>query len=160
MFKTTCATLIAATLALSPVGARPVLADKNSDTAAAVLLGALAIYGISQASKKDKKKPEPTPEPVVATHTHTFTSHHARRYQLVRYGHGILPLSCLRAPTGLGKGQPDDMVLPDKCLSNVNYRGLLPRSCETYYTTKKGKSRAAYSASCLTSRGFLIGGKP
>ena len=160
MFKTTCATLIAATLALSPVGARPALADKNADVAAVALLGALAVYGLSQANKKKNKTSEPVPEPVKATHSHSFTSAKARRYQLIRYGHGIVPLSCLRAPSGLGQNQPSDMVLPDKCLTNANYHGLLPQVCETYYTTKKGKSRAAYSASCLTSRGYLIGGRP
>lgn len=160
MFKSTCATLIAATLILTPMSARPALADKNSDIAAAALLGALAIYGISKSSKKKSNHAEPAPVEVKAQHSHTFTSHKARRYQLVRYGHGILPLSCLRAPSSIGKGQPDHMVVADKCLSNAGYRGLLPAACETYFTSAKGKSRAGYSAGCLTSRGFLIGGRP
>jgi len=165
MIRTAQASFFAVALAVSPIGAAPALADKNSDIAAAAVLGALAIYGISQSNKKNKKKKEAAAAPAAApvqVPSHSFSSSKSKSYQTVRYGHGILPLSCMRvtdSSAANSRNRDTSYALADRCLQRSGYQGRLPRSCETWIPGKNGQ-RAAYSAECLINKGYLVGGRP
>lgn len=156
MKRSLSALAISGALAISPTHAR---AEDGAAIAAAALLGALAIYGLSE-QKKDKKTSSTTEvkhtKHTTNSHSHSFSSGARKGYQRVPYGHSILPLHCVRGG-GHGKNGYQSLVVSDSCLSKANYRGWLPRKCETWFSGKKS-DRPGYGVGCLVDRGFLIGG--
>jgi len=144
------AAALAASMTFTPIGAAPAAADNARDIAA-VALGALAIYGIAQANKSSSSSKKAR----VSTKTPPHVARHRfsgpKSYQPVRYGHSIVPLSCLRRA---GNAQ----VISDRCLQEANYQGRLPGNCETWINSSRGRS-PAYGANCLAKHGYLIGGR-
>lgn len=152
MIRPLSATLLAAVLAFSPMGAGVAHADRTSDIAAAAIIGGLLIYGISEAEKKKRK----TQQSQQTTRHATYPSH-AAPGQRKKWNKRVLPVQCLRTVESRSSSyRRGRQVVGTRCLREFGVRADLPRACATRFPTHNG-TRQGYSANCLLDRGYVLG---
>ena len=145
MFKSGFAFILSAVMVvtnLAPATAQAAGHKSNEDAIGALLFGALAIYAISEISKKDK--------PPVAAYTHKNAPKAKRKPRPNRY---VIPARCLRrfeTHNGIRRG------VKARCVDRFAPRVSLPDRCLRRLRTVNGK-RMIYGKKCLRKNGYLFG---
>ncbi|KIN75310.1 hypothetical protein Z945_139 [Sulfitobacter noctilucae] len=174
MYRKFIATVSAAAIALTALGALPAAAaDRDTTRALAAILGIAAVGAlIHQNNKKDKKKVQThrKPSPVYQKPRHVAPKRHTPKYVQPSYktprGHGVkprplpqrvnrklLPQQCFRT-FDTRKGRV--AMFGNRCLQR-NFAGSnrLPQQCQSMYRTPRG-NQVGYDARCLRDRGYSL----
>lgn len=165
MYRKFIATIAAASIALTALGALPAAAgDRETARAIAAILG-LAVVGKIIHDRKDRKKKARAPKPAPDQPVYRIPEYKKPGYQPPRYtqprprplpdrvNRKLLPQQCLRSfKTRHGHVR----MFPDRCLHrNYGFVNLLPQQCRYTFDTRKG-NRRGYEARCLRDRGFRL----
>lgn len=136
------ATILAASLTITAIGAAP--ARAGNDDLARFLFGATALVIIGNALSDSNGSAAPAPRPRDHDYVHVPRVNRAK----------VLPRQCQRrARTALGH---KTKVLGAKCL-NRNYTRAhrLPQNCRLPFWTQNGR-RPGYLQNCLTQQGYTL----
>lgn len=143
---------LAATIALTSIGATPAMAKPS--TGVRILQGLAALYIVSRVLDNDNKVAPQTVQPRV-TRRHVEPRRHVQpRYREVqpRNRPGRLPERCFRkfrTYDGAVRGYSS------RCMSNNAPFLDLPRACKTRVSTDRGM-RKIYRARCLRQHGYDV----
>lgn len=176
MYRKFIATITAAAIALTAIGAVPARAGEN-DTArvVAAILGLAVVGKIIHDKKKDRDANRHEPAPVQQVHKQHPPRYDSPRYDPPRYdpprydqqyGHKpqarplpervnrkLLPGQCLRSlETRHGKVR----MFGNRCLQrNYSFAHRLPQHCNFSFKTRDGYRRG-YEARCLRDAGYRL----
>lgn len=172
MYRKFIATVAAASIALTILGALPAAAgDRRTVNTIAAIVG-LAVVGKIIHDRNDKKKQashhQSKPEYRAPTYDRPIRqkpTYGAPAYQPPRYGQPkprplpdrvsrkLLPQECLRrVKTHRGHVR----MFASRCLQrNYSYTHRLPRQCNYTFNTRRG-DRRGYEARCLREHGFRL----
>ncbi len=163
MYRKFIATITAASIALTALGAAPAFAnDQQTARTIAAILGLAAVGAIIHENRKDKKKKEVdyeryTPKPIYEQPTRDYQPpryHQPKPRPLPhRAQRKLLPQECFRTfETRRGKVR----MFGARCLNRkYDFAHRLPRQCEYTFTTKRGERRG-YEARCLRDQGYRL----
>lgn len=133
--------------AASTLSATPVQASSESDTIAALLFGAAALYMVIDANDDDKKN----------KNSSNSSSKHNHKNDNGYKTSKVLPSQCVRSTKDRRSGSRNqNTYMSKKCLQNAGFDNSLPRNCSASYETNNGHRRG-YSTSCLMNKGYVIG---
>ncbi|MEW9919960.1 hypothetical protein AB2B41_10110 [Marimonas sp. MJW-29] len=166
MHRKFIATIAAASIALTALGAVPASAgERETARAIATILG-LAVVGklIHDRNERKKERRQEYHAPVYDKHG-PKVQHHTPRYTPPAYHHfeprplpqrvnrKLLPQECFRSfDTRRGKVR----MFPARCLQrNYAFADRLPRQCEYVFRTPNG-DRRGYEARCLRDQGYRL----
>lgn len=167
MYRTFIATITAASIALTVLGATPVRAGENDAAKAIAAILGLAVVGKIIHDRNDKKKRVNNHQqrPVHRTPDYNKPEYKKPAYQPPRYtqpkprplpdrvNRKLLPHQCLRSfNTHRGKVR----MFGKRCLKrNYKFANRLPQQCQYIFDTPRG-DRRGYEARCLRDRGFRL----
>lgn len=166
MYRKFIATITAASIALTAIGAAPAFAGNRETTQAIATILGLAVVGKLIHDRNDRKKDRHQnstpayhpPKPHVQQHhtpNYTPPAYHEPKPRPLpqRANRKLLPKQCFRSfETYRGKVR----MFPSRCLNrNYDYAYRLPRQCEYTFNTPRGERRG-YEARCLRDRGYRL----
>lgn len=159
MYRRFIATIAAASIAITAIGAVPAHAgDRDTVRALAAILG-VAVVGkiIHDNNKKKRANHQPAPvynPPYTAPPRHNPPRYNPQPRPLPRHvNRKLLPKQCFQSfDTRRGKIQ----MFGERCLQN-NFRHVksLPRNCQYKFGTPNGL-RSGYEARCLRDAGYRL----
>ena len=153
MYRKFIATVSAAAIALTAMGATPAFADdRDAARALAAILGIAVVGALIHESNKDKKRK-------VHRHTHRPKHHAHKPHHLKprplpkRANRKLLPQRCFRS---VQTYQGNFRMFGQRCL-NKHYAHVnsLPNRCRYVVPTPNGKRRG-YEARCLRDAGYRL----
>lgn len=163
MYRKFIATVSAAAIALTALGAVPAAAgDRDNARALAAILGIAAVGAIiHQKNKKDKKqtyshRPAPVYQPP-QRHAPSYAPprHHQPKPRPMpqRVDRKLLPQQCFRTyDTNRGRVA----MFANRCLQkNYQFSNRLPQQCNYVFRTPQGEQRG-YDARCLRDQGYRL----
>lgn len=162
MYRKFIATVTAASIALTALGAVPAAADQRQTMNALAAILGIAVVGKIIHDRNDRKKQANNhqPEPVYRTPEYKKPVHQPPRYTQPRprplpdrVNRKLLPQECLRSfKTRHGKVR----MFANRCLKrNYKFANRLPQHCQYVFDTPRG-DRRGYEARCLRDRGFRL----
>ncbi|MEL7301582.1 MAG: hypothetical protein AAFM92_14470 [Pseudomonadota bacterium] len=138
MLKPFAALLLSGVIAVTSLSPTPARAADGEDLAA-LLFGALILYGIAEAAKDDRRKKAAT-----ATRQVRPQPNLAKR----------LPKHCIRATAAHGRGGPPQFF-GYRCLrTSFPHYAKLPEQCFRRFATAQGP-RPGFGPRCLRRAGFV-----
>ena len=169
MYRKFIATIAAASIALTALGASPAFAgEKETARAIAAILG-LAVVGKLIHDKNERKKerreevsrgyhnPQPSKphRPEYRAPSYTPPAYHTPKPRPLpdRVNRNLLPQQCFQSfDTRRGKVR----MFPSRCLErHYTYAYRLPPQCEYIFDTPRG-NRRGYEARCLRDKGYRL----
>jgi hypothetical protein len=163
MYRRFIATITAAAIAITAIGALPAAADeRDTARALAAILGLAVVGKIIHDNRKDDRVQRHQPAPVYRQKQHKQQVYNPPRYQNQhvqprplpqRVDRKLLPGQCLRSfDTRGGKVR----MFGRKCLNNnYQYTRRLPQQCLQVFRTNRG-DRQGYEARCLRQNGYSL----
>lgn len=169
MVRKSVAAVCAIAMGLTTVSATPARAMDASDTLAALLFGAAAIYIISEVGDDDDPKHQPDPEPAKVKHRHAGGLVHSHVLPHANHGHAhdhdahpprphaskVLPRNCrYKKRIVLHNADADEVYYKASCLKTYPVAHGLPRTCRITVRGNGGDTQL-YSSSCLKRYGYV-----
>jgi hypothetical protein len=168
MYRRFIATIAAASIALSTVGAPAYAGNRDTTRALAAILGLAVVGKIIHDNNKDKKQAQqhqrrdsdthrPAHKPPRYTqkqHQPQYNQHKPQARPLPRnVDNKLLPGNCFNSyKTRQGRVQ----MFGSHCLNNsYHFANRLPRQCLSVFSTPRG-NRRGYEARCLRDRGYRL----
>lgn len=163
MYRRFIATITAASIAITAIGALPAAAnERDTARALAAILGLAVVGKIIHDKNKDDRVQRHQPAPVYRQEQHKQQVYNPPRYQKQhlkprplpqRVNRKLLPGQCLRSfDTRRGKVR----MFGRNCLNNnYRYAGRLPQRCLSVVKTNRG-NRQGYEARCLRQNGYSL----
>ncbi len=144
MTKKIIASVLAATIAMTSVGATPAIAKPSEGVR--ILQGLAALYVISRVieGNKDDRRPAMTPNP---RQDHVTRNPPRQRRHMLN-----VPSQCLKT---FNTRRGETQAYGSRCVKNNAPRLSLPQDCKRRISTDRGR-RIVYGRHCLRQHGYSV----
>jgi len=156
MYRRIITTIVAASIAITAIGATPARADdRDVARALAAILGIAVVGKIIHDKKKDKQRAVTRHQPAPVYQAPRHRTHKVQPRPLPRHvrNNKLLPKQCFRSfDTRRGTVQ----MFGNRCLqNNFRHANRLPQHCKVQARTHQGR-RIGYDARCLRDAGYRL----
>lgn len=156
MYRRFIATIAAASIAITALGAAPARADNKDLARALAAIAGIAIVGkIIHDKKKDKERAATRKYPAPVYEAPRVRPRHVEPRPLPRQvrNNKLLPSQCFRS---YDTRQGTVRMFGNRCLqNNFRHANRLPQHCKVRVKTHNGK-RTGYQARCLRDAGYRL----